>query len=87
MKAKLTKPADSEHGVLPTGTTIEHPDAWLLCIIFDAEPADDECRARLAQDLQERKAREERKKQLAEVKGQGSGVRGQGSDAKITLPD
>ena len=32
---------------IPAGTEIEHPDAWRLCSIGRAVPADDECKNQL----------------------------------------
>ena len=47
MKAKLTKDRESPTGPLPAGTVIDDPQAYRLCQLGIAEPADEECRAKL----------------------------------------
>lgn len=43
----------------PRGTVIDHPESWLLCVGSDpsCEPADDECRAKVAPILEAKAAR------------------------------
>jgi hypothetical protein len=36
---------------VPAGETIDNPDAWMLCSIGTAAPEDDECSARLIQEM------------------------------------
>ena len=36
---------------LPAGQIIDDPQAWVLCVVGKAVPADDECRSRVAQHL------------------------------------
>lgn len=32
---------------IPAGTVIDNPDAWMLCVLNKAVPADDECKQRV----------------------------------------
>lgn len=32
---------------VPAGTVIDNPDAWMICMLGKAVPADDECKARV----------------------------------------
>lgn len=36
---------------VPAGTVIDNPDAWMLCALNKAVPADEECKEKLAQHL------------------------------------
>lgn len=49
---------------LPPGHVIDNPDAWMLCAVRKAVPADEECKARLDQHLGNPK----RKAMLAQVR-------------------
>ncbi len=47
----LETPANERRGVaqvipIPAGEVIDSPDAWMLCVVGKAVPADDECKAR-----------------------------------------
>jgi len=36
---------------IPAGTVMDNPDAWMLCVLGKAVPADDECKARVDRAL------------------------------------
>lgn len=63
MKIRLIKEADSTDGKLPVGTEIEHPKAWMHCLpgflnsAPIAEPIDEEAKAKVASEMELRKAR------------------------------
>ena len=51
MKCKLTRPMESGERpgeIMPTGTEIDHADAWMLVRLGCAEPHDEECSRRAA---------------------------------------
>lgn len=60
MLVRLVKEAEGSDGVLPVGTTIEHPDAWVHCLPGHlnsdpiAEPVDDEAKDRVAKEQAKR---------------------------------
>lgn len=75
MKAKMIVPAARKNPngpgnvVVPVGEIIDHADAWKICMpeaiteAIRAEPADEECAAKVAEEMEKReqriKAREE----------------------------